>query len=99
MNSKHESDLARRSGLLEVGVIQGEKKEIFHVGKSRRQFYDLAEDPLELRDLSDKKEPPTEGLMAWMRTVFDGLIAVEDSPPEPLDEESIEVLRSLGYVD
>jgi arylsulfatase A-like enzyme len=97
--SKHESDLARRSGLLEVGVIHDEKKEIFHVGKNRRQFYDIAEDPAELHDLSAKKEPPTEGLMTWMRTVFDGLIAVEDSPPEPLDEESVEVLRSLGYVD
>jgi len=97
--SKHESDLARRSGLLEVGMIHDEKKEVFHVGKNRRQFYDLAEDPLELHDLSDKKEPPTEGLMTWMRSVFDGLIAVEDSPPEPLDEESVEVLRSLGYVD
>jgi choline-sulfatase len=97
--SKHESDLARRSGLLEVGVIHDEKKEVFHVGKSRRQFYDLTTDPLELADLSEKKEAPTEGLMTWMQTVFDGLIAVEDSPPEPLDEESVEVLRSLGYVD
>jgi arylsulfatase A-like enzyme len=97
--SKHESDLARRSGLLEVGVIHDEKKEVFHVGKSRRQFYDLTADPLELQDLSEKKADPTEGLMTWMRTVFDGLIAVEDSPPEPLDEESVEVLRSLGYVD
>ena len=97
--SKHESDLARRSGLLEVGIIHDEKKEVFHVGKNRRQFYDLAADPLELQDLSEKKETPTEGLMTWMRTVFDGLVAVEDSPPEPLDEESVEVLRSLGYVD
>jgi len=97
--SKHESELARRSGLLEVGVIQNEKKEIFHVGKNRRQFYDLTGDPLELDDLSDQKEPPTEWLVTWMRSVFDGLIAVEDSPPEPLDEESIEALRSLGYVD
>ena len=69
------------------------------MGKNRRQFYDLAADPLELQDLSEKKETPTEGLMTWMRTVFDGLVAVEDSPPEPLDEESVEVLRSLGYVD
>ena len=97
--SKHESELARRSGLLEVGVIQDEKKEIFHVGKSQRQFYDLTGDPLELDDLSDKKDPPTEWLVTWMRSVFDGLVTVEDSPPEPLDEESIEALRSLGYVD
>ena len=75
--SKHESDLARQSGLLEVGIIHDEQKEIFHVGKSRRQFYDLTADPLELDDLSEKK----------------------DSPPEPLDEESVEALRSLGYVD
>jgi arylsulfatase A-like enzyme len=97
--SKHESDLARRSGLLEVGVIHDEKKEIFHVGTNRRQLYDLTSDPREEDDLSEKKAEPTEGLMTWMRTVFDGLSAVEDSPPEPLDEESVEMLRSLGYVD
>jgi arylsulfatase A-like enzyme len=97
--SKHDSELKRRSGLLEVGIIQNEKKEIFRVTKNRREFYDLAVDPRELNDLIRKNDPPTEGLLTWMRTVYDGLTAVEDAPPEPLDEESIEALRSLGYVD
>jgi hypothetical protein len=91
--------LKRRSGLLEVGIIQNEKKEIFRVTKNRREFYDLAVDPRELNDLIRKNDPPTEGLLTWMRTVYNGLTAVEDAPPEPLDEESIEALRSLGYVD
>jgi arylsulfatase A-like enzyme len=97
--SKHDSELKRRSGLLEVGIIQNEKKEIFRVTKNRREFYDLAVDPRELNDLIRKNDPPTEGLLTWMRTVYNGLTAVEDAPPEPLDEESIEALRSLGYVD
>ena len=38
-------------------------------------------------------------LLTWMRTVYDGLTDFDDAPPEPLDDESAEILRSLGYVD
>ena len=97
--SRHDSDLARRSGLLEVGVIDGSRKEIFRVNSNRRETYDLINDPHELHDLSADKQPPSEMLLGWMRRVYDGLTSLDDAPPEPLDEESIEQLRSLGYVD
>jgi len=97
--SKHESDLARRSGLLEVGTIHGTRKETFRVGKNRLHAFDLSADPGELNDLSRKGETPSEMLLVWMRTVYDGLVADDASLPEPLDEESIDALRSLGYVE
>ncbi|HXV77583.1 MAG TPA: sulfatase [Candidatus Polarisedimenticolaceae bacterium] len=97
--SKHDSDLARRAGLLEVGIIQNEIKELFRVGKNRREIYDLTADPLELQAIDVDGQAPTESLLGWMRSVYDGLTAIEEQPPEPLDEESAEILRSLGYVD
>jgi arylsulfatase A-like enzyme len=97
--SRHDSDLARRSGLLEVGVIDGDVKEIFRIDKNRRRLFDLVSDPRESIGLSEPKQSPTEGLLTWMRAIYDGLSSFTDMPPEPLDEESIEQLRSLGYVD
>lgn len=97
--SKHESELARRSGLLAVGLIRDTEKEIFRIDKSRRSVYDLAVDPGEMHHLGDESSEPTEGLLSWMRAVYDGLRSFQDSPPQPLDEESVRQLRSLGYVD
>ena len=98
--SRHDSDLARRSGLLEIGMIQNRRKETFRIENGKTQVYDLTEDPRENRNLMKAtRGGPTEGLQDWMRTVYDGLTRFEDSPPEPLDAESVEKLRSLGYVD
>jgi len=99
--SKHESDLARRSGLLQVGVIHRDTKEIFHVGKERREVFDLAADPAELEDLSpDTKEGPSEVALSWLREVQEALARADLAPPTtPLDDETAEMLRSLGYVD
>jgi arylsulfatase A-like enzyme len=97
--SKHDSDLARQSGLLEVGIIQNERKEILHVGKNRRELYDLTADPGETRDLETDEQSTSETLLTWMSTVEEGLATGEDTPPAPLDDETVRALRSLGYVD
>jgi arylsulfatase A-like enzyme len=97
--SKHDSDLARKAGLLEVGLIEKNRKEIFRLEKNRRWVFDLNADPRELQSLSKTSEHPTEGLLTWMRSVFDGLDEFDHTIPAPLDKESIEALRSLGYVD
>jgi arylsulfatase A-like enzyme len=97
--SKHDSDLARKAGLLEVGLIDKNRKEIFRLEKNRRWAFDLTADPGELESLSRGNAPPTEGLLTWMRSVFDGLDEFDHTIPVPLDEESVEALRSLGYVD
>lgn len=95
----HDSDIARKAGLLEVGTIRREFKEIFRIPNNRRQTFDLAADPAEVDNLSRVKENPTEGLQEWMRLVYEGLGSFDDDPPEPLDDEAAEVMRSLGYVD
>jgi arylsulfatase A-like enzyme len=97
--SRHDSDLARRAGLLEVGMIQGTRKEIFRLEKNRRQLFDLAEDPAELSTLVGEKEPPTEGLIRWLQTIETALADFDSDVPEPLDEEAIERMRALGYLD
>jgi arylsulfatase A-like enzyme len=97
--SRHDSDLARRSGLLEVGLIQNGRKEIFRIQNNRRWIFDLESDPLEVRSLDESAEDPTEGLLDWMRSIYDTLAALDQTLPEPLDEESAEQLKSLGYVD
>ena len=52
------------------------------------------------RDLKSAAAAPTEGLGEWMETVIAGLGSADEVVlPEPLDDESIEELRSLGYVD
>jgi arylsulfatase A-like enzyme len=97
--TKHDSDLARKAGLLEVGLIEKNRKEIFRLEKNRRWVFDLNADPKELESLTRTNEHPTEGLQTWMRSVFEGLDEFDHTIPAPLDEESIEALRSLGYVD
>lgn len=98
--SKHDSDLARKAGLLEVGVIDRNRKEIFRLEKQRRWVFDLEKDPRELDSLSAIKQAPTEGLTGWMRLVFEGLDEFDQTIiPQALDQESAEALRSLGYVD
>ncbi len=97
--TNHKSEMARRSGLLEVGMIHGWKKEVFRIGNNRRKLFDLANDPGETRNLSSREQEPTGLLVDWMESVYDELLAFEDMPPEILDPESIEQLKSLGYVD
>jgi arylsulfatase A-like enzyme len=97
--SKHDSDLARQSGLLAVGTMYRDQKEIFRVEKGQRMRFDLADDPRELASNVAPKDEPSEGLLDWMRIVYDGLASLDVTPPQPLDDESIEQLRSLGYVD
>ncbi len=97
--SKHDSDLARKAGLLAVGQIEKNRKEIFRMERSRRWVFDLAADPQEVNSLTRPNEHPTEGLLAWMRTVYEGLGEFDSTIPAPLDEESVKALKSLGYVD
>ncbi len=96
--SRHDSDLARRSGLLAVGIVKNEMKEIYRLENNRRRLFDLGADPGELQSLTLKTESPSEGLQLWISDLQAALDSFDDVP-EPLDEESIEALRSLGYVD
>jgi arylsulfatase A-like enzyme len=97
--SAQKDELARRAGLLEVAVIDDGVKEILRVGKGRVRRFDLGDDPAEERDLTEKGEAASERLRRWLERVQEGLDTFEDMPVEELDEESIERLRALGYVE
>jgi arylsulfatase A-like enzyme len=97
--SRHDSDVARRAGLLEVGVVLDGRKEILRVKRGRASRFDLAADPAELENLADPESTLSEGLRAWLEVVDSALGQSDEVPPPPLDDESIEQLRALGYID
>jgi arylsulfatase A-like enzyme len=97
--SKHESELARRKGLLAVGLIDGTLKEVLLVGSGRHEIWNLETDPGELTNLAETDSGASEDLAGWIQAVESGLTRLDELPPEPLDETSAARLRALGYVD
>jgi arylsulfatase A-like enzyme len=97
--SKHESDIAREKGLLAIAQIQGERKEIWWVNGKSREVFDLTSDAAELVNLAAGDEAPSDSLMGVVREIYAGLASAGDEAPEALDDESIEKLRALGYID
>jgi arylsulfatase A-like enzyme len=96
--AKHESELARRKGLLAVGVIDGSLKEILVVSTGKREVWNLENDPGE-RSKLETDSTPSSTLAGWLDSVDAGLASLDDLPPQPLDETSAAQLRALGYVD
>jgi len=97
--SNHDSDVARRAGLLEVAVVREGTKEILRVKSGRLWNFDLVEDPLELDNLAQNESAPTENLAEWTEVVASGLTAAEDIPPTVLDDETMAQLKALGYAE
>jgi len=98
--SHHDSDVARKAGLLEVGVVQNGVKEILRVKRGRDHMrFDLRADPDEQKNLAVPQSIPTENLRSWMHLVDAGLENADEITPQPLDDETIERLRALGYAD
>lgn len=99
--SKHESEMARRSGLLEVGVLSPDGKEIFRIDVQRRALYDLAAPTRERDNKVLPTSPPSPALLSWMKNVYAGLAAFDADPgaATALDQEAVEALKSLGYVE
>jgi len=93
---RHDSDRARSRGLLEVGRIEGTLKEVFDLRNSTATTYDLAADPAET---AGRQGPASEALMECLGEVTEGLGALDHLTAEKLDEESVEQLRALGYLE
>ena len=96
------NDRARRAGLLEVGLVRdGKQKELLTVKTQPavRSVFDLNEDSLESVSLEAESTPPSSQLEAWLTEVRQGLEASDLLPPPTLDEESLEQLKALGYID
>jgi arylsulfatase A-like enzyme len=99
VHGNHQSSSARVEGLLQIGRVAGDRKEVYDVTSQAVRIYDLVSDPGELVDLAEPGTKPSEPLRIWFRTVRDGLKAASDIPPSEIDAESEEQLRALGYLD
>ena len=95
----HDSDQKRSKGLLAVGVIDGENKEILRIIASEHLSFDLTEDPLELDNLVTIDSAPSEALLACLGTVSQALGALDRLATRKLDEETVEQLKALGYLE
>jgi arylsulfatase A-like enzyme len=104
VHSPKDTEKVRRRGLLEVGIVEGKAdtllKEVLRVKSGEKHsLYDLLADPGEGRSQTKGKADPSEALAAWLEAVREGLAAADDLPPPSLDEESMDKLRALGYLD
>lgn len=94
------SEAARRKGLLAVGWVTQGRKEVYSVrGRGERLVFDLTADRAEVENLATGDDPASEVLGTWLSDVRAGLKASDELPAPALDEEAIERLRSLGYID
>jgi len=94
-----DSDKKRSKGLLWVGVINGDRKEIVKVSRQLVQIYDLADDPGELNTLASVDDQPSDALAACLARVAEGLGSLDTLATQKLDDETVEQLRALGYLE
>lgn len=95
----HDSESKRSKGLLWVGVVKGDHKEVMKVSRQLIQTYDLGADPGELDNLSSFDAGPSADLAACFARVTEGLGSFDQLAIEKLDEETVEQLRALGYLE
>jgi len=94
-----ESDRARSKGLLDVAIIDGLRKEILHINGNRRELFDLGADPGELQSLVPPDSAPSEELVRCIGEISSGLGSLDRLSTKKLDDETVEQLRALGYLD
>jgi len=86
--------------LLEVARVSNGVKEIIDLrAEPRRALFVLDDDPAELISTIDPASEPSELLTIWLDTVREGLRRTDRLGEVELDQESIEQLRSLGYLE
>lgn len=97
VHTDHTSSDARRGGLLEVGRVTQDQKEVLNLRNGQVRVYDLTADPGEV--LPETRPETSEELATWLEAVRAGLEAASDLPVPELDEESREQLKALGYIE
>ena len=95
----HDSDKARSGGLLEVGVVSGQTKETYRVRGKKLAVFDLETDPGELVNLAPASANPSDNLAACLARVSRGLGSLDHLAARKLDNETVEQLRALGYLE
>jgi arylsulfatase A-like enzyme len=96
---KHDSNRARSLGLLAVGYVEGNRKEILRIRSKEHLVFDLAADPEEKNNLVDSQSEATDDLLRCVGETVEGLEQVDRMTPTALDNESREKLRALGYLE
>jgi arylsulfatase A-like enzyme len=100
VHGEHDADRKRSKGLLSVGVVHGERKEILEVKSSTRETFDLDTDPSERAGAASLADgnASTE-LLACLGEVSEGLGALDRLAANRLDDETVEQLKALGYIE
>jgi arylsulfatase A-like enzyme len=97
--SGHDSDRKRSKGLLAVGVIEADRKEILRVVDDEHKIFDLGADPQELRNLSAADGRVSKELLRCLGDVSEGLGSLDRLATEQLDDATVERLKALGYLE
>ncbi len=96
---RHESDRARSQGLLEVGAVRGHLKELYRLEPGAVSRYDLKADPRETHDLAPVGAAPSRDLEVCIGTILEGLGRADELGAGVLDQDSVQRLKSLGYLE
>jgi arylsulfatase A-like enzyme len=99
VHGARESDRARSKGLLSVGYVIDERKEILRIKNNSHSLFDLLTDPGELDNLTTEDTAPTSELLRCLAQISDGLGALDRVATRKLDPEDVERLRALGYLE
>jgi arylsulfatase A-like enzyme len=99
VHGEHDDDRKRSKGLLSVGIVHGDRKEILRVKNNTHMLFDLDTDPGELQSLVVENGPPSDPLLECLGVVSEGLGALDRLTSKKLDEETVEQLRALGYIE
>jgi arylsulfatase A-like enzyme len=94
-----DSDRKRSNGLLAVAIVEGTRKEILHLTRDEHLVFDLGTDPEELRSLAGSPSHASSELLGCLAEVSQGLGALDRLAADTLDDETVEQLRALGYLE
>jgi arylsulfatase A-like enzyme len=95
----HDNERKRSKGLLWVGMIEADRKELIQVNRQYLQTFDLGADPGELENLASTGSRPSDQLLACFAEISTGLGALDRLATQKLDDETVEQLKALGYLE
>jgi arylsulfatase len=99
VHGEHDDDRKRSRGLLSVGLVDGDTKEILRVKNDTHSLFDLTRDPGELENLVAENGPASERLLSCLGVISEGLGALDRLAAKKLDDETVEQLKALGYIE
>lgn len=98
VQSVQRAQRARRAGLLEVGLLVDDAIETLPVDSDRARRIPLAPRP-GAEPVGHEFRKPSAALTACLAEIRSGLEEADRFIPPELDDEAIEQLRALGYLD